>query len=288
VVGETEEPNAIDAPLVAIALRGDHELNEIKVEKLDGVFSPLTFAHEKQLTQTIGCEAGSIGPLSLTIPLKVDRSAALIADFIAGANKTGHHIKNANWVGDEVVVDARNVVKGDPSPDGQGSLDIMRGIEVGHIFQLGDKYSSAMNCGVLSESGKHETLLMGCYGIGVSRIVAAAIEQNHDKYGIIWPDAIAPFKVVLIPMNMHKSHRIQAVAEELYSKLTQLGIEVLFDDRKERPGVMFNDAELIGIPHSIVIGERNLDNQQVEYKNRRSGEKQLLAIDSVSDFIAGL
>ncbi|MEC7285950.1 MAG: His/Gly/Thr/Pro-type tRNA ligase C-terminal domain-containing protein, partial [Pseudomonadota bacterium] len=177
---------------------------------------------------------------------------------------------------------------GDPSPCGQGTLDIKRGIEVGHIFQLGSKYSEAMNCGVLSESGKHQTLTMGCYGIGVSRIVAAAIEQNHDKFGIKWPDPIAPFKIALIPMNMHKSHRIKEAAEALYEELVALGVEVLFDDRKERPGVMFNDMELIGIPHSIVIGERNLDNQQVEYKNRRTGEKQLLDISAAKDFVAAL
>ncbi len=288
VVGETEEPTAADAPLVALALRGDHSLNEVKAEKLDGVLSPLTMATDAQLEQQLNCKAGSVGPLGLGIPVLVDRSAALLADFICGANKTDVHLKGANWSGDLNVVDIRNVIKGDPSPDGQGELDIRRGIEVGHIFQLGDKYSKSMNCGVLSETGKHETLTMGCYGIGVSRIVAAAIEQNHDKFGIIWPDAIAPFKIVLIPMNMHKSHRVKEAAESLYAALVDAGIEVLFDDRKERPGVMFADMELIGIPHSIVIGERNLDNQQVEYKNRRSGEKQLLDLDNAAEFVQSL
>jgi prolyl-tRNA synthetase len=167
-------------------------------------------------------------------------------------------------------------------------LEIKRGIEVGHIFQLGDKYSQAMNCGVLDENGKHKILTMGCYGIGVSRIVAAAIEQNHDKYGIIWPDAIAPFKLAIIPMNMHKSHRIQELAETLYAQLTAAGVDVLFDDRKERPGVMFNDMELVGVPHTIVIGERNLDEQKVEYKNRRSGEKTLVDIEQITDFVKAL
>ncbi|MFT5677377.1 MAG: prolyl-tRNA synthetase, partial [Paraglaciecola sp.] len=186
------------------------------------------------------------------------------------------------------VADLRNVQAGDASPDGKGNLEIKRGIEVGHIFQLGSKYSEAMKCGVLDENGKNKVLSMGCYGIGVSRIVAAAIEQNHDKYGIIWPEQIAPFKIALIPMNMHKSPRIQVVAEEIYSKLLAAGVEVLFDDRKERPGVMFNDMELVGIPHTIVIGERNLDENKVEVKNRRSGEKQLIELSEIDTFIGTL
>ncbi|WP_100656393.1 proline--tRNA ligase [Alteromonas flava] len=289
VVGaEADDPNAQDAPLVALVVRGDHSLNEVKAEKLPQVLAPLTFANDAQLKHSLRCGAGSVGPLALSIPVVVDRSAQLLADFVCGANEDGFHLTGANWPSEINVADIRNVVKGDPSPDGNGVLDIRRGIEVGHIFQLGDKYSKAMNCGVLSETGKHETLQMGCYGIGVSRIVAAAIEQNHDKYGIIWPDAIAPFKVVLIPMNMHKSHRVKEAAEAIYQELCELGIEVLFDDRKERPGVMFADMELIGIPHHIVVGERNLDNQEVEYKNRRSGEKQLMAISAISEYIAQL
>ncbi len=180
------------------------------------------------------------------------------------------------------------MIAGDVSPDGEGTLEIKRGIEVGHIFQLGDKYSQATNCGVLDENGKHKILSMGCYGIGVSRIVAAAIEQNHDKYGIIWPDAIAPFKIAVVPMNMHKSPRVKEIAESLYAQLNKAGIDVLFDDRKERPGVMFNDMELIGIPHTIVIGERNLDENKVEYKNRRSGEKQLIEINYLEKFVSNL
>lgn len=273
--------------LVALVLRGDHQLNEVKAEKLIGVFAPLTMAGEQQIQDTLNCSIGSLGPVGMTIPMLVDTSAAHLADFVCGANEEGFHYTGVNWstdAGEFEVADIRKVVAGDASPDGKGRLEIKRGIEVGHIFQLGDKYSQAMGCGVLDENGKNKILSMGCYGIGVSRIVAAAIEQNHDKYGIIWPDAIAPFKVALIPMNMHKSHRVKEVAETLYSQLLEAGIEVLFDDRKERPGVMFNDMELVGIPHTIVIGERNLDEGKVEYKNRRNGEKQLIEIDQCAQF----
>ncbi|MFT2091537.1 proline--tRNA ligase [Paraglaciecola sp. 2405UD69-4] len=286
------EPNEAGGQgLVALVLRGDHQLNEIKAEKLEGVFAPLTMASEQQIEAALSCTIGSIGPVGLTIPVIVDRDAAHLADFVCGANETGYHYTGTNWSRDVATFDVADIRKaqvGDISPDGEGTLEIKRGIEVGHIFQLGDKYSQAMGCGVLDENGKHKVLSMGCYGIGVSRIVAAAIEQNHDKYGIIWPDAIAPFKIALIPMNMHKSHRIQETAEALYTQLSEAGIEVLFDDRKERPGVMFNDMELIGIPHTIVIGERNLDEQKVEYKNRRSGEKQLLDLNDVVNFISSL
>jgi len=277
--------------LTALVLRGDHQLNEVKAEKLAGVFAPLTMASEQQIEDTLHCTIGSLGPVGITIPVIVDASAAHLADFVCGANETDFHYTGVNWSRDVskfAVADIRNVIAGDASPDGKGILEIKRGIEVGHIFQLGDKYSQAMGCGVLDENGKHKILNMGCYGIGVSRIVAAAIEQNHDKYGIIWPDAIAPFKVALIPMNMHKSHRVKEVAESLYTQLKEANVEVLFDDRKERPGIMFNDMELIGIPHSIVIGERNLDENKVEVKNRRSGEKQLIEIDQLKDFICNL
>ncbi|WP_133469077.1 proline--tRNA ligase [Paraglaciecola marina] len=277
--------------IVALVLRGDHKLNEIKAEKLAGVLAPLTMATEQQIEDTLNCTIGSIGPVGLPVPVIVDRDAAHLADFVCGANETDFHYTGTNWSRDVAsfeVADIRNAEVGDLSPDGKGTLEIKRGIEVGHIFQLGDKYSQALGCGVLDENGKHKILTMGCYGIGVSRIVAAAIEQNHDKYGIIWPDAIAPFKIALIPMNMHKSHRIQETAEALYTQLTEAGIEVLFDDRKERPGVMFNDMELIGIPHTIVIGERNLDEQKVEYKNRRSGEKQLLELNELVNFVSAL
>lgn len=275
-----------DAPqtLVALVLRGDHELNEVKAEKLPQVASPLVFASEAEIRAVIGAGPGSLGPVGLTIPVIVDRSAAHMADFSCGANKDGFHLTGVNWdrdISEYHVADIRNIVEGDASPCGFGKLVIKRGIEVGHIFQLGERYSQALKAGVLNEEGKHQIMTMGCYGVGVSRIVAAAIEQNHDEFGIIWPDAIAPFQVVLIPMNMHKSVRIAEATEQLYQQLTAAGIEVLFDDRKERPGVMFADMELIGIPHCIVIGERNLDNRQVEYKNRRTGEKQLLDLDTV-------
>ena len=273
---------------VALVLRADHELNDVKAEKLDGVASPLVEASFEQAKDILGVSPLFADATNLPVPAFIDASAAALADFTTGAGAGGKININVNWSEDITGVDIRNVVAGDASPDGKGTLDIKRGIEVGHIFQLGSKYSEAMNCGVLSESGKHQTLTMGCYGIGVSRIVAAAIEQNHDKFGIKWPDPIAPFKIALIPMNMHKSHRIKEAAEALYEELVALGVEVLFDDRKERPGVMFNDMELIGIPHSIVIGERNLDNQQVEYKNRRTGEKQLLDISAAKDFVAAL
>lgn len=282
VLGEVDEHGQQN--LVALVLRGDHQLNAVKAEKLAGVASPLVMASEDKIQQHLGCAVGSIGPVNSQILTYVDHSAAQLSDFICGANDTGFHYTGANWERDcseFKSADLRNVVAGDPSPDGKGTLEIKRGIEVGHIFQLGDKYSKAMSCGVLDENGKHQVMTMGCYGIGVTRIVAAAIEQNHDKFGIIWPDPIAPFKVAMIPMNMYKSHRVQQVAEALYAKLLAAGIEVLFDDRKERPGVMFNDMELIGIPHSIVIGERNLDENKVEYKNRRTGEKQLLDIEQV-------
>ena len=270
--------------LIALVLRGDHQLNELKAEKLAGVASPLQFATDEQIRALCGAGPGSVGPVGLKVRIVADRSAAHLADFVAGANKDGFHLTGVNWARDIAeyeIADIRNIVTGDPSPCGFGKLIIKRGIEVGHIFQLGEKYSKALKAGVLNEEGKHQTMTMGCYGVGVSRIVAAAIEQNHDDNGIIWPDAIAPFQVALIPMNMHKSVRIAEVTEQLYQQLTAAGIEVLFDDRRERPGVMFADMELVGIPHTIVIGERNLDNQQVEYKNRRTGEKVLLDIADV-------
>lgn len=270
--------------LVALLLRGDHDLNEIKAEKHPRVKAPLTMASEAEIRALLGAGPGSIGPVGLSIPVIADRAAAVVADAVAGANIDGVHYRGVNFDRDITayeIADLRNVVEGDPSPCGKGHLVIKRGIEVGHIFQLGDRYSSAMKAGVLNEDGKHQIMTMGCYGVGVSRIVAAAIEQNHDEFGITWPDAIAPFQIAIVPMNMHKSVRIQEAAEQLYRELTAAGFEVLFDDRKERPGVMFADMELIGVPHHIVVGERNLDERKVEYKHRRSGEKQLLALDEV-------
>jgi prolyl-tRNA synthetase len=271
-------------PVVALVLRGDHQLNEVKVEHLPLVASPLTFASEEQILASANCNAGSIGPVGLKIDIIVDRSAEQLSDFTCGANENDSHLTGVNWerdCGSYQVADIRNVVEGDPSPCGKGNIVIKRGIEVGHIFQLGTKYAEAMGCAVLNEGGKNQTLTMGCYGIGVSRIVAAAIEQNHDKYGIKWPKAIAPFQVAIVPMNMAKSARVKETAEALYEQLNQAGIEVLFDDRKERPGVMFADHELMGTPLLLIIGERNLDAQQVEVKNRITGDKTLLAIDEV-------
>ncbi len=276
-----------DDALVALVLRGDHQLNEIKASKIDGIASPLEMADEAEVKPVTSAGFGSLGPVNLNCRIIVDRSAAVVADFICGANIDEKHYINANWDRDVKtyqIEDIRDVIAGDPSPDGNGTIEIRKGIEVGHIFQLGDKYSKAMNCGVLTESGKHQVLQMGCYGIGVSRIVAAAIEQNHDKYGIIWPDTIAPFQVAIIPMNMHKSPRVAEAASKIYESLIALGVEVLFDDRKERPGVMFNDMELIGVPHSIIIGERNMDNQVVEYKNRQTGDKTTVSIDEIVAF----
>ncbi|MCP3291408.1 proline--tRNA ligase, partial [Aeromonas hydrophila] len=282
VLGEEDEHGK--QAVIALVLRGDHELNEIKAEKLPGVANPLTFANDEQIKAAAGCDAGSIGPVGFAGRIIADRSAAHLADFVCGANETGFHLTGANWDRDITsyeVADLRNVVEGDPSPCGQGKLLLKRGIEVGHIFQLGTKYSEAMKASVLNESGKSVTMEMGCYGIGVSRLVAAAIEQNNDQYGIIWPEAIAPFEVAIVPMNMHKSERVAEQAQQFYTELKAAGVDVLFDDRKERPGVMFADMELLGVPHAIVIGDRGLDNGVVEYKCRRTGEKQEVAISEI-------
>ncbi|MGL4485739.1 MAG: proline--tRNA ligase [Yersinia sp. (in: enterobacteria)] len=274
--------------LVALLVRGDHELNEIKAEKLPQVAKPLTFASEEEIRAVIDAGPGSLGPINLQLSVVADRSVAVMSDFGAGANIDGKHYIGINWERDlplPQVADLRNVVEGDISPDGKGTLQIKRGIEVGHIFQLGTKYSEAMKATVQDEDGRNQVMTMGCYGIGVSRIVAAAIEQNYDDRGIIWPDAIAPFQVAILPMNMHKSFRVKEVAEELYNTLRSHGIDVVFDDRKERPGVMFADMELIGVPHNIVIGDRNLDSEEVEYKNRRVGEKQMIKTSEIIEFL---
>ncbi|MFP1981405.1 proline--tRNA ligase [Lonsdalea quercina] len=275
-------------PLVALLVRGDHELNEVKAEKLDLVASPLTFAAEEEIRALVNAGPGSLGPVNLSLPVIIDRTVAVMSDFSAGANIDGKHYFGINWERDVAlpqVADLRNVVEGDQSPDGKGTLQIKRGIEVGHIFQLGTKYSEAMKATVQGEDGRNQTLTMGCYGIGISRVIAAAIEQNHDDRGIIWPDVLAPFQVAILPMNMHKSFRVKEVAERIYQQLRDNGVEVLMDDRKERPGVMFADMELIGIPHTIVIGDRNLDNDDIEYKNRRQGEKQMIKTGEVVDFL---
>lgn len=278
----------VDADIIALIVRGDHELNEVKAENLPQVASPLEMASEEEMRALIGAGAGSLGPVGLELPFIVDRSVAAMSDFGAGANIDGKHYFGINWGRDVElgqVEDLRNVVEGDPSPCGQGTLMLKRGIEVGHIFQLGNVYSQAMNCGVLGPDGKNVILEMGCYGIGVSRVVASAIEQNHDKYGIIWPDALAPFQVAIVPMNMHKSEEVKEAAEKLYAELTAMGIEVLFDDRKERPGVMFSDMELIGVPHTIVIGDRSMKEGNFEYKNRRSGEKTAIAMADIVEHV---
>lgn len=279
---------ACEHNLVALMVRGDHELNEVKAEKLVEVASPLTFASEEEIKNTIGAGVGSLGPINLAIPVIIDRTVANMSDFSAGANIDGKHYFGINWERDLAtpkIADLRNVVEGDPSPCGKGTLQIKRGIEVGHIFQLGTKYSEAMKATVQGEDGKPQTMIMGCYGIGVSRVVAAAIEQNHDDRGIIWTDALAPFQVAIVPMNMHKSESVRQYAEDLYQTLTEQGIEVLFDDRKERPGVMFADMELIGIPHMVVIGEKNLEKGEIEYKHRRSGEKVMIEKDQLLSFL---
>ena len=273
---------------VAMLVRGDHELNAIKAQKLPGVASPLRMASIEAVQATAGCEPGFIGPVGLTCKLYVDRSAAQMSDFVCGANERDMHFTGVNWGRDlpeGEVVDLRNVVAGDPSPTGKGTLGIARGIEVGHIFQLGRKYSAAMNATVLDEQGKSVVMAMGCYGIGVTRVVAAAIEQNHDERGIIWPEPIAPFDVSLIPINMQKSARVQQVAEALYAELTAAGLDVLLDDRDARPGVKFADDELIGIPHRIVIGDKGLERGVLEYKRRRDGLAAEVPIAEAAAFL---
>jgi prolyl-tRNA synthetase len=277
-----------DGTLVALVLRGDHTLSSIKAEKLVGVGTPLMMAEEEQVKAVTGAGFGSLGPVAMPMPVIVDRSAATLADFVCGANREEIHLTGVNWDRDcplSRVEDLREVAEGDPSPDGQGSLQIKRGIEVGHIFQLGTKYSEAMNARVLDENGKNITMTMGCYGIGVSRIVAAAIEQNNDASGIIWPAAMAPFQVAIVPLNMKKSEQVAAAAEKLYGELMDLGIEVLMDDRDERPGVKFADMELLGIPHRVVIGDRALGEGKLEYKGRRDSDAQLIDIDDLVTFL---
>lgn len=277
-----------NSPVVALVLRGDHELNAIKAEKNDAIAQPLRFANDEEIRQHCGCAPGSIGPVGLKIPVLVDHAAAALVDFVCGANENDHHLTGVNWGRDlpEVQsVDLRNVMEGDPSPDGKGTLQIKRGIEVGHIFQLGQKYSAALKATVLDDKGQPLTMTMGCYGIGVSRVVAAAIEQNHDDKGIIWPDAIAPFHIAIIPMNYQRAEAVKQAADMLYQQLTEAGYDVLLDDRGERAGVMFADCELIGIPHRIVIGERSLQQGTYEYKHRRDEKTQDIQAAGVFDFL---
>ncbi len=265
--------------VVALVLRGDHELNDIKAENHPLVQTPLTFADAKTIREAANCDAGSIGPVGLSIPVIADQDAANMSDFICGANKNAQHIRGVNWGRDcpePEVADLRNVVAGDPSPDGNGELTIVRGIEVGHIFELGTKYSEALKAAVPDESGKNQTLHMGCYGIGITRIVAAAIEQNHDDKGIQWPTSIAPFQVVIVPINAAKSDEVKATSEKLYQELLDAGFDVLLDDRPLRPGVMFADMELIGIPHRLVVSDKLLADNKLEYRDRRASDSVVI------------
>lgn len=276
------------APWVALVLRGDHELNEVKVQKLSQIASPLTFINPDEFKEILGCSAGSVGPVGLKIPIIADRDAVAVKDFICGANTDNKHLINVNWKRDlpmPEIADIRKVVEGDLSPDGKGTLKFARGIEVGQVFQLGKKYSQTMHATVLNEEGKAQEMYMGCYGIGVSRTVAAAIEQNHDEHGIIWPDPIAPFQIALIPMNLHKSYRVREAAEKIYQMLLDAKFDVLFDDRKDRAGVLFADMDLIGIPHRIIISESGLDNKTVEYKTRTKTTAENIPIANLEEFI---
>ncbi len=281
--------DAGEAPLLALIVRGDHQLNAIKAEKIEGIATPLEFASEADIRQACGCGVGSLGPVGLTIPCIVDHAAAQLSDFTCGANRDGYHLRGVNWGRDcnaMTAADIRSVVAGDPSPDGNGILQIKRGIEVGHIFQLGTKYCQAMQAEVLNEQGEKQLLTMGCYGIGVTRVVAAAIEQNHDENGIAWPVNIAPFQIAIVPLNMKKSEQVAKAAERLYKQLLDAGIDVLLDDRDERPGVKFADIELIGIPHRVVIGERALSDGSMEYKGRSDADSQLIPQADIETFLA--
>ncbi|MGB1271471.1 MAG: proline--tRNA ligase, partial [Endozoicomonas sp.] len=285
VVAATEEA---ETDFIALLVRGDHELNEIKAENLPDVLSPLRFASDEQIKAIMGAGPGSLGPVNSPIPVIVDRTVAKMADFGAGANIDHKHYFGINWERDctfHRVEDLRNIVEGDPSPCGKGTLFIKRGIEVGHIFQLGTKYSDAMNATVLSENGKSVPMAMGCYGIGVSRIVAAAIEQNHDDRGILWPEAIAPFQIALVPLKIEKSEVVREATETLYQELTKTGFEVLMDDRKASPGVKFADMELIGIPHRVVLSDRGLANGQVEYKHRSAQDKEDVQLSEINQLL---
>jgi prolyl-tRNA synthetase len=276
-----------DGP-VAVVLRGDHELNAVKAQKVAGIASPLTMADAQTIRKATGSEAGSLGPVGLEIPVIFDHAVASMADFSCGGNEVGYHYTGVNFERDlplPETVDIRNVIDGDPVPGGNGTLSIARGIEVGHIFQLGTKYSKAMGASVQDSDGKDRVMAMGCYGIGITRIVGAAIEQNHDDDGIIWPEPLAPFDVVLVPINMHRSATVRAAAETLYEELQSRGLEVLFDDRDVRPGVKFADAELIGIPHRLVVSERGLEANELEYRHRRDDESRNLDRESALNLL---
>jgi prolyl-tRNA synthetase len=273
---------------VALVIRGDHNLNEIKAGNLPQVASPLRMLNDDEIKSLAGCDAGSIGVKNLACHIIVDRTVANMSDFVCGANETDYHLTGVNWDRDaqfDEIQDIRDAQVGDPSPDGIGTLQLARGIEVGHIFQLGNKYSKAMNAVVLNEQGKSQAMEMGCYGMGVTRMVAAAIEQNHDDRGIIWPSNIAPFSVAILPMNYQKSERVRRAADELYEALIAQGFEVILDDRKVRPGFMMSDFELIGVPHQVIIGDRALDEDQVEYRNRTVMKSERISRDTITTFL---
>jgi len=281
VVGEEDN-------LVALVLRGDHELNEVKASKIEGIKQPLQMADEDEVVKQLGCNFGSIGVVNLDIPIFVDYAAACLSDFVCGANENDKHYTGVNWERDVKQItscDLRNIVAGDPSPDGQGFIEIKRGIEVGHIFQLGTKYSDSMSANVIGEDGRAVNMNMGCYGIGVTRIIAASIEQNHDDRGIIFPKAIAPFELVIVPINYNKSSRVRELADQLYNDCQKNNIDVLLDDRKERPGIMFADSELLGIPHRFVISDTHADNGKIEYKSRAQSEKDEIDFNDAVSFI---
>jgi len=279
-----------DGAVVAMILRGDHELNPVKAQKLEGIANPLRMAAAERVREAAGCDPGSLGPVGFRGAIYVDHAAAQLADFVCGANEKDVHLTGVNWGRDlpePKSVDIRNIVAGDPSPSGSGTLEIARGIEVGHIFQLGQLYSQAMQASVLDEQGKAVTMFMGCYGIGVTRVVAAAIEQNNDANGIIWPEPLAPFNVIVVPINYQKSERVRRAADELYDALGAAGIDVLLDDRDARPGVKFADAELIGIPHRLVVGERTLEAGKLEYRHRRDSESTEIPAAEAVAYIEG-
>jgi prolyl-tRNA synthetase len=275
---------------VAVLVRGDHQLNEVKAGKLPGVLNPMEFATDAEIRTALGCGVGSIGPVGLTIPVYADRSVANLADFVCGANEDGFHLAGVNFGRDlpePQVADIRNAVVGDPSPDGKGSLDLCRGIEVGHIFKLGSKYSQALEAKYLDENGKSQVLVMGCYGIGVSRIVGAAIEQGNDERGIVFPQALAPFELAIVPLGLKRSDVVREAAEALYNQMVAAGIDVVLDDRDERPGVMFADMELIGVPHRVVVSDRGLKEGMLEYQGRTESSGTKIAQSEAVDFIVG-
>ena len=286
VLGTTDDNG--HKPLVALVLRGDHSMNEIKAEKHPLIAQPLTMAPEQRIIDELSTTPGSIGPVGLNISIIADRAVTVMSDFTAGANDAGYHHTNLNWQRDcnyTDVADIRNVVEGDPSPCGEGEIEIKRGIEVGHIFQLGDQYSRAMNATVLNENGKPQFMEMGCYGIGITRVIAACIEQNYDDNGIMWPLALAPFEVALIPLNYEKSETVRIATDKLYAEFKGAGIDVIMDDRAMRPGVKFADAELIGLPHRVVIGDRGLDSGTLEYRNRRAEANEDMPLEGALEFI---